>query len=169
MCFIRFKEDILPLVARRMVDLLSWYKILWVTSYPCALMKYNSHMMDGMSSSMPISSLLIELRALSFYFLEMLIVAPLLKGIILPVWPLLSQWVLDDASTHHLLVFMLLTIRVNFRCFVSTRYLMTRFNFPQLCSSGAFARVVKKDTSVFKSSLDGIHRNISCATVWWKS
>ena len=42
-------------IASRMVDLLSWYKILWETVYPCASVKCLPYMMEGITSSIPIS------------------------------------------------------------------------------------------------------------------
>ncbi len=86
MCLVLSELDIFPLVARRMHNLLSWYRMLWVTVYPCASIKYLPYMISGIQSLIPIRSALVELCGFNFCPCNRIIAAPLPMVIIMPVW-----------------------------------------------------------------------------------
>ena len=166
-CFVRLLLDEKPFLANKMVDLLSWYRMLWETVYPWSLMKCLPHMIDGIALSIPTNSASVELRTFSFWPLEKLINAPCPRVIIIPVWPFKSICTPYAASTYQQMVSKLSTLRESFMCFVSLRYLRTLFNLFQSSSSGFCTLFVRNETEVWMSGRALIATNSSCATVWW--
>jgi hypothetical protein len=76
MCFVRLLLEAFPFFSKRIELLLSWNKTLSLTPYPCAYIKYIVQQMAGMKSSAPKISVSIELRVLSFFFVELTIGNP---------------------------------------------------------------------------------------------
>ena len=75
-CFVCFELDRGPLINSRMLDWLSWCRILCSTVYPCASIKYFVHNACGRISSVPTSCVSVELLVSVFCPLQILVVAP---------------------------------------------------------------------------------------------
>jgi hypothetical protein len=76
MCFVRLLLEAFPFLSKIIELLLSWNKTLYLTPYPYAFIKYLFQQMSGMKSSAPTISVSVELRVLSFCFVELTIGNP---------------------------------------------------------------------------------------------
>ena len=95
-------------------------------------------------------------------------IAPFPSDIMAPLCPLLSQWKLYEAYTHHLIRDIFSIFCFNFIYIFPCRYLSTLFDFPQSSSPDCLTIVVINDTAVWISLCDRLHMNSSYAVVWWK-
>ena len=66
--FVVFTLEYFPFFTSIIVLLLSWYTILYFTSYPCVSINKRVHNIMGIRSSIPTSLYSVELRVLSFCF-----------------------------------------------------------------------------------------------------
>ena len=86
MCFVIFTLDLFPFFANIIALVLSLFNKLSFTSFPCALVKYNTNMFFGMPSD--IST--VELIVFIFCFNDYKMAAPCLNDITRPVFPFMS-------------------------------------------------------------------------------
>ena len=147
MCLVFFPIDSFSFVARRMVDVSSWRRMLFSTAYPCALVK-QFHRICGRASSIPTNLDPMELLVFNFCPQDVLIAAHLPSDIIIRVYPLQSEGVKYEVSAQHLTVFKLSTERTNLMCIVPLRYFNPRSNLSQSSSSGLFTHSVGNETPV---------------------
>ena len=106
--------DHVPFVVRRMVDVLSWWKMLWLMWYPYASRKYSPHSISPRSSSRTTSSASVELLTLIFFPIDILIRALKPIFIIILVWPLQSEWVPHYSSTYQWILCIELIVNTDF-------------------------------------------------------
>merc|ERR1712194_764572 len=104
MCLLFLPADILPFFARRMINLLSWYRRLLSIVYPCASMKYLQHKIIPRTSAILTSSDSVELATFILCFLAMFTMASFPIDIIAPVCPFESRYTPKDPSTHHIML-----------------------------------------------------------------
>merc|ERR1712194_687509 len=167
MCLLFLPADILPFFARRMINLLSWYRRLLSIVYPCASMKYWYHKIIPRTSVILTSSDSVELATFILCFLAMLTMAPIPIDIIALVCPFESQCTPKDPSTNHIMLDRLSAVKYLFMYKVPFRYITPCLSLPQSSLSGCFSLVVKKESSVLISGLALLQRNNNCATVRW--
>ena len=103
-CLDLFPALFLPFDLRSVALLLSWYyRILSLTSYPCALRNSNVHNSGPTTLSAATTSASVELRVLMPCFLEIEDIAPRPILNVAPMWPLKSGILPSSlpASTSH--------------------------------------------------------------------
>ena len=106
-----------------------------------------------MKSSAPTSSVSIELRVLSFCFMELTMGNPRPKDNPPPECPRMLGWTANDASTHHFKIPLPLALRINSSVRVTLMYLIMWTILAQSSRPGARNLVVRNATSVQVSGL----------------
>ena len=106
-----------------------------------------------MKSSAPTSLVSVELRVLSFCFVERTMENPRLKDNSLPEYPRMLECTANDASTHHFKIPLPLALRISGSMRVTLMHLIMWTILAQSSRSGAHTLVVRNNTAVQVSSL----------------
>ena len=143
MCFVRLLLEAHPFVSNKIALLLSWYRMLSLTSNPCALIKRRAQSICGIRSSTATISLSVELRVLSLCFVDLSKGNPLPMVIAPPVCPLISGCTANDASTYQLRTPVLSPPSINGNSRVAQRYSITWRSLHQSSMLGPLTLVVR--------------------------
>ena len=106
-----------------------------------------------MKSSAPTSSVSVEMRVLSFCFVELTMGYLLLNDNPPPECPRMLGWIANNASTHHFKIPPPLALRISGSVRVPLMYLTMWTILAQLSRSGAQTLVVRNATAVQVSGL----------------
>ena len=100
MCLVRLLLEAFTLFSKRIELLFSLNRMLPEILYPWAFKKYRVQQISGMKSSAPTSSVYVELRVLSFCFVELIMGNLRPKDNPLLECSRMLVWTANDASTH---------------------------------------------------------------------
>jgi hypothetical protein len=106
-------------------------------------MKYRVQQMAGMKGTAPTISVSVELRVLSFYFVELTIGNPHPRDSPTPKCPCMLGCTSNDASTHHFRMPLLLALKISGIIRVPLMYLLRWTNLVQSSLLGARTLVVR--------------------------
>ena len=145
MCFFQLLLDAILLKSSNIALSFSWNRTLSSMVKPCTLIQYWFHSIWGLAYSAPINSASIEILELILCFFEIPVMEPLTSDIVDLVCYLISGFSMYEVLNHHLITVSISALRISSRLIVIWKYCRTRFNLPQLYSSGLFTVVVRKN------------------------
>ena len=172
MWFVRFEDAILPFFSNddELMLMLSWKTMCSSMSYPWHSTKYLVHIISGSLPCTDINYVSVERRVLHFIMLNELIAAPFPIVIRHPICPLQSSWIWCNPSMYQWTVkFIVSALSISFRYRIPLMYFSTLTSSSQSSLSGAFTRVVRKDTAVWMMRLILLAVRRSWYTVWRKA
>ena len=172
MCLVCWPLDILPFFSKRTVLLLSWCNTLLLTLWPYASIKYWVQHVASMKSSMPITSVSVELWLFSFCLVESMMGNPHPKDRPLLECPLIFRWTVKDASTHHFKMLLASVLKKSGDLCVSQMHFIRWVSLAQSSLSGSCTLTVRKKIAIQKSQKNRIcnppERNLaSMSSLFW--
>ena len=143
MCIVRLLLEARPFISSSIALLLSWYKILSLTTNPWAFINKWAQSICGIKSSTTTISPYVELQVLSLCLVDLSKGNPLPMVIAPPVCPLISGCTANNASTYQLKTPVPSAPSINGRSLVLLSYSTIWRSLRQSSISGPLTLVVK--------------------------
>ena len=148
MCLLRLLLEAFPFFFIITELLLSRKKMSSKNLYPWDFKKFQVQHIAGMKSSLPTSSVSVDLRVLSFCFVELTTGNPHPKDNTPPECPRMLGWTANNAPTHHFKIPLLMVLRMSSSVRVPLMYLIMWTILAQSPRSGAQNIVGRNATAV---------------------